>query len=133
MIEVSFQGKNLPEIKKHMIEFIGGGVTVSVEPPQVLSAQVEMDLEPEPVAEPKKKAKKKASKKKAAAEPEVKEVTGDVSREQVHVALQAVNASAGLPRAREILKEFGAQRLSELKEEIFPAFVLKCNEVSAEL
>lgn len=50
------------------------------------------------------------------------------SREHVHQALQQVNVAVGLPKSREILQSFGANRISEIKEEHFKSFVDKCNE-----
>jgi hypothetical protein len=52
-----------------------------------------------------------------------------VTRENVHQALQQVNVAAGLPRAREILAEFKAPRLSDIPEDQFEKFVNRCNEV----
>ncbi len=49
------------------------------------------------------------------------------TREAVHVALQQVNSACGLPKAREILKEFEAQRISDLKEEKYQGFIEKCD------
>lgn len=51
------------------------------------------------------------------------------SKQHVHEALQQVNVAVGLPKSREILTSFGANRISEIKEEQFKAFVDKCNEV----
>lgn len=50
-----------------------------------------------------------------------------VNKEAVHQALQQVNINAGLPKAREILQSFGVNRISEIKEEQFKAFIEKCN------
>jgi hypothetical protein len=54
--------------------------------------------------------------------------TGGISKETVHQALQQVNVAAGLPKAREILQSFKANRVSEIKESDYRAFVEKCNE-----
>lgn len=49
-----------------------------------------------------------------------------VSKEGVHLALQEVNVACGLNKAREILTEFKVNRISEIKEEDFAAFIAKC-------
>lgn len=50
-----------------------------------------------------------------------------VSKEAAHQALQQVNVAVGLPKAREILTSFGAQRISDVKESDFAALIEKCN------
>lgn len=55
-------------------------------------------------------------------------VSQSISRQHVHEALQQVNVAVGLPKSREILTSFGANRISEIREEQFKAFVDKCNE-----
>lgn len=55
-------------------------------------------------------------------------VTGTVNKENVHQALQQVNVAVGLPKAREILASFKVNRISEIKEDQYKAFVDKCNE-----
>ncbi len=54
------------------------------------------------------------------------------SREAVHIAVQQVNVSCGLPVAREIITSFGAQRLSEIKETDYAAFINKCHDALAQ-
>lgn len=96
------------------------------------SAQLEMNPECEELPEVKPAKKTKATKKVAKEiEKEVVEVKGTPSREQVQEALQNVNASLGLPAARDILKEFDAQRISELTSDKYENFVNKCNEAIA--
>lgn len=51
-----------------------------------------------------------------------------VNKEAVHQALQQVNVAVGLPKAREILQSFGVNRISEVKDDQFKAFIEKCNE-----
>jgi hypothetical protein len=58
----------------------------------------------------------------------VSKITGTVSKENVHQALQQVNVAVGLPKAREILASFKVNRISEIKEDQYKAFVDKCNE-----
>ena len=53
---------------------------------------------------------------------------GPIGKEAVHQALQQVNVAVGLPKSREILQSFGANRISEIKEDQYKAFVDKCNE-----
>ncbi len=60
---------------------------------------------------------------------QVAPVNGTASKQHVHEALQQVNVAVGLPKSREILTSFGANRISEIKEDQFKAFVDKCNEV----
>lgn len=48
------------------------------------------------------------------------------SLDDVRTALQAFTAGRGVPAGIELLKEFGAARISELKAEQFAAFILKC-------
>lgn len=50
-----------------------------------------------------------------------------VNKEAVHQALQQVNVAVGLPKAREILTEFKVNRISEIKEDQYKAFIEKCN------
>jgi hypothetical protein len=50
-----------------------------------------------------------------------------VNKEAVHQALQQVNVAVGLVKAREILTEFKVNRISEIKEDQFKAFIEKCN------
>lgn len=49
-------------------------------------------------------------------------------REAIHEALQEVNATKNLSVSLEILKSFGANRISEIKEEQFEAFIKACKE-----
>ncbi|CAB5144375.1 hypothetical protein UFOVP147_8 [uncultured Caudovirales phage] len=49
-----------------------------------------------------------------------------VTLDDVRTALQAFTAAKGVPAGIELLKEFGAARISELKAEQFSAFILKC-------
>jgi hypothetical protein len=51
-----------------------------------------------------------------------------VTREQVLVALQAVNDNKNFETARELLTKHGANKLSELKPEQYGAFVAACQE-----
>lgn len=51
-----------------------------------------------------------------------------VSKEAAHQALQQVNVAVGLPKAREILTSFSAQRISDVKEADYKALIEKCNE-----
>lgn len=53
-----------------------------------------------------------------------------VNKEAVHQALQQVNISVGLPKAREILQSFKVNRISEIKEDQFKVFIEKCNEAT---
>jgi hypothetical protein len=53
---------------------------------------------------------------------------GVVNKEVVHQALQQVNINVGLHKAREILQKFNVNRISEIKEDQFKAFVDVCNE-----
>lgn len=53
-----------------------------------------------------------------------------VNKEAVHQALQSVNISVGLPKAREILAHFKVNRISEIKEDQYGAFIEKCNEAT---
>lgn len=55
-------------------------------------------------------------------------IGGTIGKEAVHQALQQVNVAVGLPKSREILQSFGANRISEIKEDQYKAFVDKCNE-----
>lgn len=67
----------------------------------------------------------------APAETQVKNVAPPlVSKETVHQALQQVTVAAGLPKAREILQEFKVNRISEIQEKDFKAFIEKCNEAT---
>lgn len=47
-------------------------------------------------------------------------------REQVMQSLKKVNDTLGLPKAREILQSYGAQRISEIKESDYQAFINTC-------
>jgi hypothetical protein len=49
--------------------------------------------------------------------------------DDVRTALQAFTASKGVPAGIELLKEFGAARISELKADQFGAFILRCGNV----
>lgn len=49
------------------------------------------------------------------------------TKEAVHQALQNVNVHCGLPKAREILTKFKVNRISEIKEDQYKAFVEECN------
>jgi len=106
--------------------------------------RMEFDLEPKP--EFKKKAAKKAPKKSEKVEDEAEAEDAEeieaaptkryakkeaVTKERIHEVLQEVNAALGLPAAREILKSFDAQRMSELKEDMYPDFIARCNEAIA--
>ena len=53
------------------------------------------------------------------------------SKEQAMVALTDLNGKKGLPVARALLLEFGANRFSELKEEHFAEFVAKAKTLAA--
>lgn len=47
--------------------------------------------------------------------------------DDVRTALQGFTAKNGVPVGITLLKEFGAQRISELKRDQFAAFIEKCN------
>lgn len=112
---------------------------------------------PTPAAEPEKrkrrtKAEIEAEKNKLAEgtvtkthEPEVvedapvvisaKTVSGGPTKEDVHEALQMVNATEGLgiTKSREILTHFGAIRISAIKEEQYPLFIKHCQEAVSQI
>lgn len=79
-------------------------------------------LEPEPVFETRTEAPAAAT-----AAPTTTPIPTN-NKEAVHQALQQVNVSVGLLKAREILTSFSAQRISDLKEDQFKPFIDKCNE-----
>lgn len=54
--------------------------------------------------------------------------SGTVNKEMVHQALQQVNVAVNLQKAREILTHFKVNRISEIKEDQYQAFIDKCNE-----
>lgn len=53
--------------------------------------------------------------------------SAEATLDDVRAALQAFTAAKGVPAGIELLKEFGAARISELKAENFAAFIGKCN------
>lgn len=64
----------------------------------------------------------------AKAEEPTSNVAAPISnKEAVHQALQQVNVAVGLPKAREILTKFKVNRISEIKEDQFKAFIEECN------
>lgn len=119
MITIKFEAASFPKLLEDISKFLNEhGAS-----PEVTS---------EPAAVEKPKAKKKSAKK---AEPKVEpsKPAAKATREQVSDALQSVNASAGLEKAREILDQFGVARISEIKEKDFGAFVEACRAVPVEL
>lgn len=51
------------------------------------------------------------------------------TKEEVYDKLQEITAKFGLPSSRETLSKFKANRISDLKEETFPEFLVYCNEL----
>ena len=127
MVTVTFTCNTKDELKEMVREFL---MEKSV---GVDSAQREMDFSRVETIEPKKKTKKakeavvEAANEKAVEAPVEK---GSVTKEAVHQALQKVNISCGLPKAREILLKFGAQRISELTPDKYSDFVTICTQAS---
>lgn len=64
------------------------------------------------------------------AAPTVEQTATATTLDDVRAALQGFTAAKGVPAGIELLKEFGAARISELKAEQFAAFIGKC-EVAA--
>lgn len=92
----------------------------------------------EPKDGPKEEKKTKASKPKDTTAPEAvaetPEVEADIfdapapTKEDVQTACSTVVEKKGLPKAKEILKEFDAKRISEVKEADYAKFIAKCAE-----
>lgn len=53
-----------------------------------------------------------------------------VTREQVVQALQKISAKHGLAKVQEVLKKFGAQRISELPEKEYSSVILTCSQAN---
>lgn len=154
MITVTFQGQTHGEIQKAILGFLayqppvvstsvslGATVATEVGDPTPTEDPRQMEL---PIGEAEDyrnvgklqaevKSKKKPGRPKAppmTVNPPgvVAAVKKEASKEAAHNALQQVNIKCGLPTAREILKEFNCQRLSDLKEDQHAGFIDKCNE-----
>lgn len=105
----------------------------------------EADAE-QPAKSTKGLSKKKASvRKKAAAKKQAKEQPADdtaaeaqpveqdsYSLDDVKQAVGKVNTTFGLKKARDVLQEFNAEKISKLQESDYAAVVQRCNEVVAE-
>lgn len=50
------------------------------------------------------------------------------TKEEAIAALGKVNETHGMPAARNVLKHFGASRLSEIDKSVYPDFIRKCRE-----
>lgn len=117
MISITFNGNNFTDLKKQIEDYLFNSQSTSTE--MVFS-------EPEEKPKPEKKSRAKKEVKE-----EVKEiVTVSVTKEELHNILQDVVAAKGMPVAKNILKEFGAARMSEIKEEDFDAFYARCKTES---
>jgi len=74
----------------------------------------------EPVAQtPKKKAKKKAKKSKKAVP----------TKDDIQSSLQTVTETHSLSEARDILKAFSCERISDLEEEQYEDFIKACESI----
>lgn len=64
-----------------------------------------------------------------------KTVSDKPSKEDVHEALQLVNATEGLgiTKSRAILTEFGAIRISAIKETDYPKFIKTCQDAVSQI
>lgn len=91
----------------------------AVEPVEKSSPVVESETQPTstPAAQP------------TTAEPAATAGPSVATLDDVRAALQAFTADKGVPAGIELLKEFGAARISELKSEHYGAFIAKCGNV----
>lgn len=121
------------EIKKHHQEPTSTEVSPVAEEPKKRTRRTKAEIEADKLAKTGGKdvfANGSAEVQPAAtAAPSQVSAPAGYSRENVHQALQQVNVAVGLPKSREILQSFNANRISEIKEDQFKAFVDKCNEV----
>jgi Sec-independent protein translocase protein TatA len=128
MVTVTFACESIPqlcsEIGKFLKEF---DQTVTEDQLSFTEEQIAHAVD---AVKSKKPEKKKEEKQDEPANKIPTKVVGVVNKEQVYAALQGVNSTLGLPTARNILKEFGAEKMSDLKEEFYAAFVEKCAEVT---
>lgn len=142
MFKITIEGETISDIKAQVAELHASmeyqaprDADIDIDPVEIKS-QLEMDLSVE--AEPQKEKKpgkksRKAKAKKNDDEDFAPEVNDDAPTiKDVHEILQQVNASLGLPAARNILQKFDAQRISQLTEDKYAGFISECNEVLAQ-
>lgn len=151
MIEIRITADSYSELNKDLQALLGfTKLTETVSAPvvsqQVASAGPSKTIENNtvetrsPAPQTKRKTKKKAASKKASPPTqEESEETEDVAEKQTssftaedtYKKLQQVSSSCGLPKARELLSEFQADRISALQEKDFGAFIAACDQAIA--
>jgi hypothetical protein len=143
MISITFSCETQSELHAELVKFVNGlpgsiQLTTSIDPAQLAlkfeetTAAMKSEVLQEKAAakKPKKKAEEKSEEEKA---PEVKAAGASgkpASKDEVYAALQGVTTSLGLPVARNILKEFGAEKISDLSFENYRPFIDKCIEMT---
>ncbi len=136
MFKLEVQGETLQQLAVELVKAINSmnGAVTSQTSDKVPAAN---PISPEAEAPAKEKvtAKKKSAKADTAPTPDADttKVANDVVRKknEAILALQKVTSAHPIEKAREVLKEFGAARISELKDSDLAGFITRCEEVVA--
>lgn len=144
MIEIRITGDSFSQVKKEVLAFFSEATPKEIkEVFDPKTAETDRgfvadrmnthtqekikEAEDQKQQERKAKAKTKKAKEKEVAEKTNQEKVLTPSKEEVHDALQRVAAELNLNAARDILLEFGCERVSDLKETQYLDFVAACD------
>lgn len=138
MVELRITGDSAQDIIKEIATL---GEILNPKTTESLTSSVAQEIKPQPATvKAKKKTKKKASKTSKASTPEVSpptapapeqdqpELIGVANHQMVYKAIQELSAAKGLAGARELLKRFDAERISELDASDYAKVIEECRK-----